>query len=236
MYTRYLVGALLIFVTNQAYSEESISTQHRSNENSTQRNLAEEYRLDPLGWDKDRLPTVGVEINLLRLLLNQDDYYKSFSGTVSFFNKYLNSEIAFPFLALQMDQENHILEEFSVATIDAQYRQYTNKKLEGFYISAFLRLTALRGFVGEDDICFECEDTQLPLTKEMERKVGVGLGVGYRIPTKYGFYWGASLQIGRNIKGESDKFVEHANELYVSEWDDSATIFDIELLKVGLAF
>ena len=62
--------------------------------------------------------------------------------------------------------------------------------------------------------------------------MGVGIGIGYRIFLKSGYYWGASLSVGHYLVGENNKFGV-SNLVYA---DDKARIADIELFKFGYAF
>lgn len=181
----------------------------------------------------------GVEFNFFRLLtLGQSQ--ESLSGTFSLFNTDNNTEIAFPFMYSRgehdeiyhyysspygyisgYDKPNKDLTSF---TVDAHYRKYLGHRLDGFYISGFGRMAHLNGLKDEDSQFSEGSET----------KFGVGVGIGYRIISDDGFYWGASLSMGRYLVGDSEVF--HDSENLSADIDDSEIIFDVELLKFGYAF
>ena len=169
----------------------------------------------------------GVELNLFRLLTIQDDY-SSFSGTVSYFNHALNAEIALPFFYLS-DRYSGNIGKFTLFSVDAHYRHFLGDTLNGFYVSGFGRLARLHGRTGDDWQWFFDSNAAHPYATE--NKFGIGVGIGYRIFSKNGIYWGTSLSAGRYISGKNDKFLNST-----VSYDDSQTIIDIELLKFGYAF
>lgn len=169
----------------------------------------------------------GVELNLFRLLTIQDDY-RSFSGTVSYFNHARNAEIALPFF-YSSDRYSGNDGRFTLYTLDAHYRYFLGDTINGFFISGFGRLARLHGRTGEEWAWFFDNNAAHPYATET--KFGIGVGIGYRIFSKNGIYWGTSLSAGRYISGENDKFF-NAN----FGDDDSQTIIDFELLKFGYAF
>ena len=169
----------------------------------------------------------GLELNLFRLLAIQDDF-SSFSGTLSYFDHGSNAEIALPFFYLS-NRYGGNEGRFTLFTVDAHYRRFLGDSVNGFYISGFGRVARLHGKTGDDwDWLFNSVATHPYAT---ETKLGIGVGIGYRIFSKNGIYWGTSLSAGRYISGKNDKFI-NAN---VAQ-DDSQTIIDIELLKFGYAF
>ena len=59
-------------------------------------------------------------------------------------------------------------------------------------------------------------------------------GIGYRIISESGYYWGASLSAGKYIIGNYDVFLD--SDGISTTLDDEEFIFDVELLKFGFAF
>lgn len=184
----------------------------------------------------------GIEFNFFRLLtLGQSQ--ESLSGTFSLFNTDNNTEIAFPFMysrgehddvdgyysyttynSSSYSQFDTTNEDLTSITLDAHYRKYLGHRLDGFYISGFGRMARLSGVKEENR----------QYSKGSETKFGVGVGIGYRIISENGLYWGASLSLGRYLTGESDVFHDSVN--LSADIDDSEMIFDVELLKFGYAF
>ena len=182
---------------------------------------------DPLKGKK-----FGVEINPVRILL-VDKKEKSFSGTLSFFNIRPNTEIAIPFYFSVTDNSDDGIfsyNKFYDSTVDLHYRFFLGKSTNGFYMSAISRLAALHGDVGDDLVIFDTEPVSR--SRETTIKLGVGFGIGYRIFSSSGWYWGTSLSAGRYLIGDNDKHVSG----FLNFDDDSKYIFDFELLKFGYAF
>ena len=172
----------------------------------------------------------GVEFNLIRLLMINDDY-RSFSGTVSYFDHARPAEIALPFF-YSSDQYGSDNERFTLLTMDVHYRSFLGDTLNGFYVSGFGRFARLHGSTGGGRGLFS--DGNASRYTATEHKIGIGVGIGYRIFSKKRIYWGTSLSAGRYILGENDKFYD-SNFLDILD-EDSETILDIELLKFGYAF
>jgi hypothetical protein len=164
----------------------------------------------------------GVELNLIRLLLTEDA--TTLSGSFSLFNVNRNAEISFPFY-YQNPKKSIDLTEF---TLDCHFRYFLGNTQNGFYLSAFTRYAILHGTLGEDYII----NTQSGDKKDTEHKLGIGFGIGYRIFSYSGLYWGTSLSIGRYFVGKNNKF---SGSIFTFE-DDDEYIFDMELLKFGWAF
>ncbi len=154
----------------------------------------------------------GVEVNPFYLLLTGSSE-RYFSGTVSYFDHENNVEIAFPVYYYNEDYNN-----YKQYTLDMHYRKFINKTMHGFYYSGFARVAKLEGLSGNYRI--------------KQTKLGLGVGIGFRLFSKSGFYWGASLGAGSYITGNNDQFV---NNMFVVT-DDPRFIFDIELLKFGYSF
>lgn len=193
----------------------------------TQDQILEIVDADPLKNKK-----FGIEINPVRILMFEKNEM-TFSGSFSLFNVRPNTEIAFPFFASVADNSNdsyYSYGKFYDATLDAHYRYFLGKNTNGFYLSTMSRIAALHGDVGSyyDFLLTE------PTTRRRETtiKLGIGFGIGYRVFSSSGWYWGASLSAGRYLLGENDKYVTGI----LSFNDDSEYILDLELLKFGRAF
>lgn len=181
-----------------------------------QQKMYSEQKNNPL-YDK----TYGIEANLFRLIL-LDNF--SFSGGFSYFDKKHNAEIAFPIYYQNPKKSTDL----TALTVDCHYRYFLGNTLNGFYISGFTRLAQLNGTLGYNDLFGD--DT--PTEKGSETKIGLGFGLGYRIFSYRGLYWGSSFSIGRYVIGKNDKF--HGG--FLSYDDDDEYIFDLELFKFGWAF
>lgn len=186
--------------------------------------------------------TFGIELNPFRLLF-LDKESKSISGTVSIFDVDNSVEFAFPFFYGVSNEQDGFYNGTNVGplrsfTLDAHYRNYFGKRLKGFYISGFGRFAAINGSVGDDfDFSYIYSSTPPQYSRDTELKLGVGFGIGYRIVSKSGWYWGTSLSVGRYIVGENNKFVSPSGGPFgASELDDLEYIVDFELLKFGMAF
>lgn len=180
--------------------------------------------------------TQGIEFNALRLLMWEGEN-KSLSGTYSRFYTEQNVEIALPFMYSEGEQDlyysypiesaplTHSSDLMSI-TLDAHYRKYLGHTLDGFYLSGFTRaahLSGLRNGTPSDGS-----------RSGSETKLGLGVGVGYRIFSDSGLYWGMSLSVGRYLIGDSNVFVE--SESVSADLDDEEVIFDVEFFKFGYAF
>ncbi len=187
----------------------------------------ETLRDEPLGERR-----YGVEFNLIRPLMWGGDE-RTLSGGFSYFDAERKVEYAFPVMWSSAEHDNYWGvgdaadgKRLNTLTIDAHYRKYLGDTLNGFYISGFARATHLDGVLQNDDYSV--------IKNGSEFKLGVGFGIGYRIISRSGIYWGASLSLGRYLVGESDQFRE-TNGIS-AEHDDAETIVDVELLKFGMAF
>lgn len=173
----------------------------------------------------------GIEINPLRFLFLDEDE-KSFSGSFSFFNVKPNVEISIPIFISNVSSSFSDTEDFSVFTIDGHYRYFLGKNTNGFYISGFSRFATLNGTFGDDYSSFGRDRSK---KSGRTYKLGGGFGLGYRVFSKSGIYWGASLSVGRYLIGDSDQY-RSANYASLSDMDDSKVIFDVEFFKIGYAF
>jgi hypothetical protein len=221
--TRYyllLIIITLLFtpVMLQAQTKDTLSTSEKIDSiYSLQKKMYDETRNEPLADKK-----YGFEFNVFRLLLMNKAV--SLSGSFSFFDISRSAEIAFPFY-YQDPKDSYDLTEF---TLDCHYRYFLGNTQNGFYLSAFVRYAHLRGMLGVNNLFENQQDNP----RGTENKLGLGFGLGYRIFSYKGFYWGISLSIGRYFIGENDKF----QGSFLSLDDDEKQILDMELLKFGYAF
>ena len=179
--------------------------------------------------------TFGVELNIARLLLATE--ILSVSGGFSLFNVDRDAEIAFPFYYGKSEAQDFEAGysdiDFTEITQDVHYRYFLGNTQNGFYLSAFARGAYLDGVLGEyvfdniGDTTGTARDA-----RDTEAKLGLGVGLGYRFFSYKGLYWGTSLNLGRYVIGESDRF----RGSFFSVDADNETIIDVELLKFGWAF
>lgn len=171
----------------------------------------------------------GLELNLFRFLL-WDEGEKSISGTYSRFDTDKNVEIAVPFMYSTGSQSDYRQDfgrdDLQSYTVDLHYRKYLGHRLDGFYLSGFSRVAHLNGrfdayTTGRSDV-------------GSETKLGVGFGIGYRVFSLSGLYWGMSLSLGRYLTGESDAFL--SSDSSSANVDDGSLIVDVEFFKFGYAF
>ena len=121
----------------------------------------------------------GIEINPLYTMWYSKTGF-SFSGTVSFFPKNKNVEIAFPFASFSANMNNFFQAIKASFRLDAQYRYFLGEHRKGIYIMPGLRYAKFK-------------DTSTP---------GLSFGVGYRVFAKNGLYWGMSFYAGRYLLDE----------------------------------
>jgi len=160
--------------------------------------ILEEVYIDPLGDKK-----FGIELSPLYLMFVHD----GISGSFSNFNLSDVAEITFPFSYRAYQRKNISSgerEERYLAYLDAQYRFFLGKHRIGRWIGAGVRY------------CFDEDDDG------SYNKGGISFGVGTRMFSEKGWYWGTSLYLGKYYFGEKDR-------------GDSG-FFQFELLKFGFAF
>ena len=194
-----------------------------------------------LSWDNTKVnyrayenqPRYGVEINPFRLI-TLGSSWSSFSGSFSIFNYDNNSEIAFPMLYSEeesdeyYDSDYNYSSDFKVFTLDAHYRKFLDNRVGGLYVSGVARVAKLEGRLKESEI----EDNGKNYAKVT--KLGLGLGIGYRLLPKLSqWYWGFGLVVGHYFGSDNDMFDA---DMVVSSLDDSSVFIDIELLKIGYRF
>lgn len=179
----------------------------------------------------------GVEFNFLRALMLTEQ--TSISGGVSLFNVSRNAEISLPFFFSKSETniegwpDSLPQVDFMEFTQDVHYRYFLGNTQNGFYLGGFARGAYLSGIEGKYVFDGMWDSTKVDnSSRRSEGKLGVGVGLGYRKFSYKGLYWGASLNLGRYVIGENDKF--RGGFL---EWDnDAEMIFDVELFKFGWAF
>ena len=134
----------------------------------------------------------GVEINPLYSMLYSTGDRFCFSGTVSFFPKNQNAEIAFPFSKKTMTDNFFQISsgEANTINIDAQYRYFLGEFRKGIYIMGGFR--------------YSSHDEQDSIINLSYDKSGISFGVGYRIFGRKGFYWGCSIYYGKYYFGSDD--------------------------------
>jgi len=162
----------------------------------------------------------GVELDPLYLLFF--DKGGGFSGTISNFSLNRSAEVAFPFTyeGNSDDQGSHAF------NIDAQYRYFLSGRQKGFYISG---LTRFQTASYHNIIFLDSTDGG----RKTLNRLGIGFGIGYRIFSRAGWYWGWNLSLGRYIVG--DKVGGSDLPSLPSLWMKDL-ILDVELLKIGFAF
>jgi len=176
----------------------------------------------------------GVEFNFFRLLFfgSETNYLNhTLSGSFSLFYPKKKVEISFPFFYSnpvnewgweEYDENNSIRQ----ITLDCHYRKFLGNSLNKFYISGFVRYANIKGYEGS----YWDKDSDPVVSSE--NKIGVGIGIGYRIFSYSGFYWGTSISLGRYIIGKNGKY--YGDFLWYD--NDNETIINFEFLKFGYAF
>lgn len=162
----------------------------------------------------------GVALNLTRFLTYSDSW-KSASGSFSYFNQEEKIEIAFPWhIAHYTDQIDEDEEHFDVYNLDIHYRKFLGEEMDGFYLSGFTRLSYLNGLASDEESYIKTP------------KLGLGVGIGYRIlPKTNRYYWGVGLIVGSYVLGDNYRYKHVGFGI-----EDAQIIVDIELLKFGYAF
>jgi hypothetical protein len=193
--------------------------------------------LDAVQYDEPLADkTMGIELDPAYILYSSAGDYLTIPGTISFFNVSRRAELAFPFFYKNgtshgnngASGSNYDIP-LTLLNIDATWRQFIGKHQDGLYFSGGLRYTYIKGVGGNgvDLGIFSINFGRgVPLTVS---KIGAHFGLGYRVFTKSGFYWGTSLIIGRYFSNDT-------RDVQDVTLDDSKLIFDMELLKFGFAF
>ena len=221
---------------------DSINITQKGNSKKLNRNN-ETVKYNPLADKK-----WGVEVNLFRLLVSDENLKHSFSGGVSLFNIDRHAEITFQiYYSYSIFSYWCCTKEFNFNEIpvqqlilDSHYRRFLGRTQKGFFISGFIRYANLGGIKEEDVYNYWNNIGEEPkfLT---ENKLGIGFGIGYRLFLKNGFYWGVSLNIGRYFIGKDNIFYHKwydpvGPEELLHPTNDIGIIFSFEIFKIGWAF
>ncbi len=176
----------------------------------------------------------GIEFNFLRLIFfgsDSDFLNHSLSGTFSLFYPKKKVEIAFPFFysnpTVNWDDEYTEDSSLQQITLDCHYRKFLGNSLNKFYIAGFIRYANLKGYEGYGWFKGKDDDSVM----STENKIGIGIGVGYRIFSYSGFYWGASISLGKYFIGKNNKF---RDQTLLD--NDGEIIYNMEFFKFGYAF
>jgi hypothetical protein len=216
-----IVCSISLFSKAQNNTKDSLSMSAKIDTiYNLQKKMYQETKNQPLTGKK-----FGIELNLFRILLI--DKAITLSGTFSIFNVNKQVEIAFP-VYYDKPEDKYDLRTF---TIDCHYRYFLRNTLNGFYLSGFVRYAYLDGYEGNNNLNLFGSENPIG-NKINESKLGIGFGLGVRIFSYKGLYWGASMSFGRYFIGENNRFYGH----FLSLDDDEKYIFDIECLKFGWAF
>ena len=171
-------------------------------EHSTQ--IIKEIITDPL---KDK--RYGIELSPLYTMFDgfTPNGGFSFSGSYSIFTLFKDAELALPFSYHSYDHYDYYSNETTSRSyfyIDSQYRLFLGKYRNGRWIG-----TGIRFYKGEDN-------------EGSYSKGGISFGMGRRVFSKKGWYWGSSLYLGKYYFGQKDR--------------ESSSFFKLELFKFGFAF
>lgn len=171
----------------------------------------------------------GIELNPAYFLVSTSRSYVVLTGGFSLFDVDRNAEIAFPFFYQNGAAKNSPGRTVTLWNQDIMYRRFLGQHQDGFYLTAGIRYTHIRG-EQENGITFlgaSLFSTQGPIITT--DKAGAMFGIGYRYFSTSGFYWGTSIVYGAY-------FSEDERDIKNVLLDDTKTIVDIEILKFGIAF
>lgn len=217
----YLILSDLVLAQNSG-GEEKLDTILVNQElmlSNQKKILKEVTYVDPLA-DK----AYGVEFNPGYLLLSSASDDIVLSGGFSLFSVNRSAEIAFPvYYRVSTDSKDDV----SMFILDAQFRRFLGDHQNGFFLSGGLRYARLSGKEDLDGI--PIVDLGPAGKDATANKFGATFGIGYRYFSKSGFYWGASLNVGRYFT-DTDINIRNIH------LDDGKALFDVELLKIGYAF
>lgn len=166
----------------------------------------------------------GLEFNPAFLLLTGASDALGLSAGLMLFSLDRGAEIAFPVYYYNKTGDKPLTH----LNIDAIYRRFLGKHQEGFYISIGIRYTYLRGRDGG----------LIPLSSIFggpeaaivtQSKMGAHFGIGFRLYSESGLFWGMSIYAGRYFSG-------HENDITSVLTDDTKKLYDFEILKFGIAF
>ncbi len=161
----------------------------------------------------------GIELNPFYLMISTlgEGNELVLSATGSYFDHKNGVEIAIPISHMRFSTDG-----LKQQTIDIHYRKFLNQEIGSLYLSLFSRLAKLEGETRYDQ--------KYNYAKQL--KVGVGAGIGFRVFSKFGLYWGASINLGRYLTDDNKNFSIDSFAIT----DDAPYIFDIEFFKFGYYF
>ncbi|HAV22390.1 MAG: hypothetical protein A2X67_15255 [Ignavibacteria bacterium GWA2_55_11] len=166
--------------------------------------------------------SAGLELNPAFLLLASANEAFGLSSGLQLFSIDRKAEIGFPIYYYKRSGDDPLTH----MNIDMMYRRFLGKHQDGFYISLGLRYTHLKG-KRETFLADYIGSSSNEIVTQ--NKVGAHFGIGYRYFSYSGFFWGASLYAGRYFSGDETGVTGVMS-------DDTKMIYDIELLKFGIAF
>ena len=171
----------------------------------------------------------GIELNPAYFLTSASHSYVVLTGGFSMFDIDRGAEIAFPFFFQSGADKKSSSRTLTLWNQDIMYRRFLGQHQDGFYLTGGLRYTHIRGELENGMSLFGVSifSTQGPIITT--DKVGGMFGIGYRYFSTTGFYWGTSIVYGAYFSADERNI---KNVLL----DDTKTIFDIEILKFGIAF
>jgi len=181
-----------------------------------QKQLVHETHYKPLEGKR-----FGIEVNPAYLITY--DKHHTFTGGFSLFDTDNQVEYAFPIGIYRQDKLKETI-------LSVSARKFLGRTTNGFYFSAMARMAHLSGEYGTESIFSDMGSTG---NKGTQTKFGLGFGIGYRLFSYNGLYWGVSLTYGRYFGNTHNQFYE--NDI-IGPSADNEFFLDMELLKFGYAF
>jgi hypothetical protein len=182
---------------------------------NTTRDIYREQKNDPL-----RGKRFGIELNPLWLLYMNEGF--QLTGGFSLFNIDRGAEIAFPVVYRTLESSDA-----SAFYLGAHYRYFLGNTQNGFYLSAL-------GEYNHSKYQSVDWDTEANRETHTISRLGIGFGIGTRIFSYRGLYWGSSLSVGRYL-WKSKEYEDFSPDGIMSAMTNDL-LFDIEFFKFGWAF
>tara|TARA_B110000263_G_C15267628_1_gene491912 strand:+ start:270 stop:872 length:603 start_codon:yes stop_codon:yes gene_type:complete len=196
---------LILFSLAIVFTQETISTDSLAAliNNSKYVILDEVIYEDPLANK-----TMGIMFNPIATILYDEGL--RINGGFSYFPKNKRTELYLGYQYInESDNQDYQLD------IDILNRLYFARKYrKGFHLLYGTRFTSYKN----SNNYWDDENSE----PRVNSKLGVSFGVGYRIFSKNGLYWGTSLYVGRH--------------LLVEDEDDDHPYLWMELFKIGYLF
>ena len=139
-----------------------------------------------------------------------------------------HAEVAFPIL-YQSDNDAYGASEFD---LDCHYRYFLGNNQKGFYASGFIRYSHLHGYK-DNEYIDNNGIYSTTFTEQSFNRIGLGVGLGVRIFSRKGLYWGAGMVLGRYL---DSGFQLHNNFNLTLSDAGVPIIIELELFKIGWAF